>query len=333
MPESITKRIDAVTHIESKYLSADPIPAPKSVKIELSPRCNYKCGFCSLRERKEAPKPRDDMDIDLFKKIVTEAMEAGVEEIGLFYLGESTINPILLIEALEFCKQEAKVPYVFLTSNGSLATPALVEDLMREGLDSLKWSVNACDEKQFAEIMCVSPRWFHRALENIRAAHAIRARGGYTTRLYASSILYDGEQRDRMEEFLIENIRPWVDEQYYLPLYGMGQTADKIKDRIGYFPTHGNSGRIDPSTGLPNRDPLPCWSVFSEGHVRADGGMSACCFGSTDRFDVGDLTSQSFMEAWNSPAIRGIRAAQLRTQAEGPAALTGTMCEVCCAYG
>jgi len=33
--------------------------------------------------------------------------------------------------------------------------------------------------------------------------------------------------------------------------------------------------RIDENTMLPNRKSLPCWGVFTEGHVRADGGLSA----------------------------------------------------------
>jgi hypothetical protein len=65
---------------------ADP-PAPRSVKIEISPRCNYRCGFCALRTREKQPKW--DMDFGLFKRITREMREAGVEEIGVFYLGES----------------------------------------------------------------------------------------------------------------------------------------------------------------------------------------------------------------------------------------------------
>ena len=39
--ENITERIDNVTKIPPKYLQAAQ-PAPKSVKIEISPRCNYR---------------------------------------------------------------------------------------------------------------------------------------------------------------------------------------------------------------------------------------------------------------------------------------------------
>ena len=63
---AITDRIDNVTRIPPSHRYASP-PAPKSVKIEISPRCNYRCGFCALRTREEQPKW--DMDFQLFKRI------------------------------------------------------------------------------------------------------------------------------------------------------------------------------------------------------------------------------------------------------------------------
>ena len=52
---SITSRIDHITKIPPAYMAAK-LPAPKSVKIEISPRCNYRCGFCALRTRENQPK-------------------------------------------------------------------------------------------------------------------------------------------------------------------------------------------------------------------------------------------------------------------------------------
>jgi MoaA/NifB/PqqE/SkfB family radical SAM enzyme len=326
---SITRRIDAVTGISAAYLREAP-PAPKSVKIELTGRCNYACKFCALRTREE--QPSEDMDFALFQRVTAEMHAAGVQEIGLFYLGESFVNPDLLVRACEWVKQELRFPYVFLTSNASLARPDQVERLMRARLDSLKWSVNAADPEQFKRLMGVKPALFRSALANIRAAHEVRERGGYRTGLYASSIRYDGEQQRRMEALLAEHVIPYVDEHYWLPLYSMAMRSGELRQKLGYTPMHGNSGRYDPKTGLPTRAPLPCWSVFTEGHVRCDGHMSACCFGSDDRFDVGDLRTQSFVEVWNGGPMRRIRAAQIRTQTEGPKALKGTICDVCVAY-
>jgi MoaA/NifB/PqqE/SkfB family radical SAM enzyme len=316
--KTITDRIDDTTRIPTGYLKAAP-PAPKSVKIEISPRCNYRCGFCAVRTREVQPKW--DMDFGLFKRITREMRAAGVEEVGVFYLGESFMNPRLLVDCIAWLKREIAMPYVFLTSNASMSFPEAVEECMKAGLDSLKWSVNAADEAQFERIMGVSGRLFRHALENIQAAWEVRKRGGYKIGLYASSIQYDGAQQQKMEQLLAERVRPYVDQHYWLPLYSMGAFATLREEELGYRPTAGNQGRIGAL-----REPLPCWSAFTEGHVTAEGKLSACCFDATANWTMGDLNRQSFMEAWNSEPFVKLRAAHLRKD------VTGTVCENCVAY-
>lgn len=314
----ITDRIDAVTKIPPEYMHA-VLPAPRSVKIEISPRCNYRCGFCALRNREVQPKW--DMDFDLFKRITREMREAGVEEIGVFYLGESFMNPRLLVDCIRYTKNELNFPYVFLTSNASMAFPEAVEECMRAGLDSLKWSCNAADEDQFEKIMGVSKKLFYRAIENMQAAKAVRDRGGYKTGLYASSIRYDGDQQKKMEQFLAEKVVPFVDQHYWLPLYSMGAFATTREEELGYRPTAGNQGRWGAL-----REPLPCWSAFTEGHVTAEGKLSACCFDATANWTMGDLNKVSFMDAWNSEPFVKLREAHLRRD------VRGSVCEACIAY-
>ena len=74
------------------------------------------------------------------------------------------------------------------------------------------------------------------------------------------------------------------------------------------------------------REPLPCWSAFTEGHVTADGMLSACCFDATAHWTMGDLNRQSFMEAWHSESFVRLREAHLRKD------VRGTVCERCVAY-
>ena len=73
---TITSRIDAVTGIPERYLS-DRLPAPRSVKIELTSQCNYRCGFCAHRLRM---KSRGEMDRGFYERVVGEMVDAGVEE-------------------------------------------------------------------------------------------------------------------------------------------------------------------------------------------------------------------------------------------------------------
>jgi len=315
---SITERIDNITQIPADRLLAAP-PAPRSVKIEISPRCNYRCGFCALRTREVQPKW--DMDFGLFKRITREMREAGVEEVGVFYLGESFMNPRLLVDCIAYLKRELAMPYVFLTSNASMAFPEAVDACMKAGLDSLKWSVNAADHQQFEKIMGVAGKLFNVALDNVKSAWEVRKEGGYKTGLYASSIKYDGEQQAKMESLLAARVRPFVDAHYWLPLYSMGAFATQRESELGYRPTAGNQGRIGAL-----RAPLPCWSAFTEGHVTAEGKLSACCFDATKNWTMGDLNKVAFMDAWNSAPFVKLRAAHLKQD------VRGTACENCVAY-
>ena len=314
---SITARIDAVTLVDDTYRAAE-LPAPRSVKIEVSPRCNYRCGFCALRTRD--CQPRYDMEFQLFQRVTQEMADAGVEEIGVFYLGESFMNPALLVDCISHCK-DIGIPYVFLTTNGSLATPQWLEAVFAAGLDSLKFSMNCADAEQFADIVDVKPKLFHKAVANLKQAKRIRDQGQYTCGLYASSIRYDGEQQAKMEAFLAEHVLPYVDEHYWLPLYSMGSLATQREEELGYRPTAGNQGRLGAL-----REPLPCWSVMTEGHVTADGILSACCFDADSRWGMADLNTTPFMQAWNSQKFQELRRAHLRKD------VTGTICEDCVAY-
>jgi len=317
--DTITERIDRVTHIPQERLSDTP-PAPRSCKIELVARCSARCKFCALTLR--AKQPTKDMDPALFRRIVAEMAEAGVEEIGMFLVGESTLNPGLLVDAIRYANGLGL--FTFLTSNATHATPDLVESMMAAGLDSLKWSVTAADEAQYVEILQISPRMFHRAKAHIRAAWEIREAGGYATQLSASSIRYDAGQAEKMRAMLAADILPYVDQHYDLPLYTFGSLATASEEYLGFRPSPGNMGRAD--APVP---PLPCWLTITEAHVLVDGRLTTCSFDSGDdeRWTMGDLNTQSFMSAWHSEKFRALRRAHLRRD------VRGTACEDCAMYG
>ena len=310
----ITERIDAITGIPTDY-RAEFLPPPRSVKIELTGRCNYACSFCArsmmLRDQK-------DMNQGTFERVVLEMRKAGVEELGLFYLGESFMCR-WLVDAIQYAK-DIGFPYCFLTTNGSLSSPAKMEACMAAGLDSLKFSLNYADVDQFTEIAQVKPKLFYTMMKNIKAAKAIRDEGGYSCGLYGSYIQYDGEQGERMKAML-DDIAPYLDEVYALPLYNQADHVTAEEESRGWDITAGNRGRL-----AALRDPLPCWSIFTEGHVTWDGRLSACCFDHDGRFDMGSLMEMPFMEAWNSAKFQALRAAHLAKEVKG------TVCEDCIAY-
>ena len=200
---------------------------------------------------------------------------------------------------MRYAKQECGFPYVFLTTNGRMATPEKVRSCIEAGLDSLKFSFNFSGPEQFHYVTGVRESDFWKLLENLRAARRVRdeveSRSGHLCGLYASSNRYNDEQLGAMER-AVERILPCVDEHYWLPLYGQAGL------------TSGARGTVP------------------EGHITYDGRLSACCFDHDGRFDMGDLHCETFMEAWHSERFQRLRRAHLAEE------VRGTACEKCIAY-
>lgn len=313
---TITSRIDRITLLTDEWRSPAP-PAPRSVKIELTARCDFQCFFCAshMRLREKA-----DIDPAFYRRILAEMRDEGVEEIGLFYLGESFLCD-WLPEAIRYAKEDCGYPYVFLTTNGRLATPERVRACMEAGLDSLKFSFNFADAEQFHDVTRVKPADYAKVEAHLRDARRVRdeveVATGHRCGLYASSIRYDDAQQAKMES-AVARIAPLVDEHYWLPLYGQAGLTAGAK---GTVPTAGNQGRIGAL-----RKPLPCWSLFTEGHVTYDGKLSACCFDHDGRFEMGDLKKEGFLAAWQGERFQKLRRANLAEDVKG------TVCEECIAY-
>jgi MoaA/NifB/PqqE/SkfB family radical SAM enzyme len=311
----ITDRIDAITGIDEDRRVPAP-PCPKAVKIELTARCNFKCSFCAT-----AYKLRDkaDMDWDFYVKLLKDLRRSGVEEIGVFYLGESFILD-WLPDAIKAAKDEG-FPYVFITTNGSLAKPEKVKACLEAGLDSMKFSLNYADEQQFSDIAGVKSSIYGDIIDNIKTSVQVRNEGNYECGLYASYINYDGEQGERMKAVVAE-VEPILDQVYSLPLYSQADLVSVAENKQGWSIRGGNPGRAENM-----RDPVPCWSLFTEARVTHDGHLSACCFDHDGRFHCGNLNEIPFMEAWHSQKFQDLRAAHLSGD------VRETVCSACVSYG
>lgn len=306
----ITERIDAITRISATHMGTQ-IQPPKSCKIEITAHCNYACKFCVKSIRTES----GEMDRAFYSRMVKECRAAGVEEWGVFYIGES-FTCSWLPDAIAEAKA-AGFPYVFLTTNGAAAAPHKVKACFDAGLDSLKFSLNFYSPQQLRDVAQVGPSHWRAAIANLKAARRIRDEGDYKCGLFASSIAFDGEQGKLMQA-LVDEVRPLVDEHYWLPLYGMSGASAAA----GWKPRPGNPGRLDNM-----REPLPCWAAFTEAHITHDGKLAACCFGSglDGGLVMADLHDVDFMTGWNSPAFQELRAAHLLRD------VRGTACETCAA--
>lgn len=303
---SITERVGRLNDLTGALSSITP-PFPRTAKVELTARCDLRCRFCaSSRRHRHA----GDMPEPVFRRTAARLRRLGVDQLGLFYIGESFLCD-WLPGAIRYAKDVCGYPYVFLTTNGLAATPQRVRDCIVAGLDSLKFALNTANAAQFETITGCASEQHHMIVDNIVAARYVRdeiaAATGHRCTLAASSLAQDSRQRARMAHVLDE-INPFVDEHYWLPLFG-----DVSFD-------------AGAATSEPRRKSLPCPGLFKEAHITWDGHISACSLDASPRFHMANIERDTMSAAWHAPAFQALREAHL----EGD--VTNTVCENCIAY-
>jgi MoaA/NifB/PqqE/SkfB family radical SAM enzyme len=304
---SITEKIDFHTHIPKDKLIECP-PFPDAIKIEITSRCNYKCVFCaqSLHLREQG-----NIDATFLHRILHEAKSIGVKEIGMFLLGESLVVKELE-DHIRYAKENAKIEYVFLTTNGYLATPKRIVSLIDSGLDSLKFSVNSGSREKYAKMHGVDG--FDKVIENIKWCGDYKKKNGKDIKLSVSCI-YNEDDLEELED-LKKSLLQYVDEFYYLPLYNQGGHVKGEKATLT-----GNPGRFGNMV-----DPVPCWGLFNSAKISWNGWMTSCYFDHGRDFEIADLNSCSLMEAWHHPKFVELRKAHLSKE---DSLLKNTVCAKC----
>src|SRR3972149_10117221 len=308
MNKQITERIFETSNIPAELLTEKP-EFPKKVKIEVTSRCDLNCFFCS-RTYKNIKK--GDIDKKLLFRIICEMKDLDDKEIGLFWLGE----PLLVKELpayIEFTKKTG-IDYVFITTNGRLANPQKIKELFNSGLDSIKFSINSGDRKQYYKVCGVDA--FDKVISNVRFAYQCRG-DNKRPAIYASTI-FDLDNRNDFDK-VHGLIGSYVDQHYPLRLYGQYTFTEEEEERFKLA-----NDKVVQRRTLESM--LPCWSLFTEPHISFDGYMSACYCDHDEKFYMGNLNEMSLIEAWQSKKFMSLRKSHLSKDVKGQ------VCENCIAY-
>jgi len=119
------------SHYPKLYKVAD---FPLKLDIELTNRCNRTCDMCAFHSKLALYKfPKEDMDLDIFKKIVDES--EGKTTLKLNYSGEPLLYPHLL-EAIRYAKDKGVIEVRFNT-NADLLDTDMMHELIKAGLDRI----------------------------------------------------------------------------------------------------------------------------------------------------------------------------------------------------
>ena len=290
----VYERVDKRTHVPKERFTEKP-SFPSDMKVELTARCNLKCVNCGVKDNL---RPKGDMPLEDFRKLVYQAKDAGVKEMGLFLLGESFLLPNLK-DYIRTAKK-AGIEYVYITTNGTACNPMNMLDAMDAGLDSIKFSLNAGNREDYIKVTGVDG--FDKVVSAIRWMAENR---NDTINVCVSCIYFEDkkEESEKLKQFILT----MIDDFYFLPNMCHGGYAR------GYC---GNIGRLE--NLVP---PIPCWELFNTSRVTWDGFLTMCCFDHEGKFKIANIKDipdhkDPLISAWNHKRFIQLRKEHLEGKTE-----------------
>ena len=288
-------------------------PLPKNLNVELNNTCNQKCIFCpyhgeySMRKLEPAV-----MEANFAKKILLEAKELGIgqREVG-FYLAGEPFCYSGLAEIVRYTK-ELGFEYTFLTTNGALAKPEKMKEIIDAGIDSIRISVNAADRDTYKELHGTDD--FNAVINNIKFMHQYIRDKELNIATSLSCVITKktlGIQKDIRALF-----GEYVDDILFIPvtMYGLMELPE-VKEKYEVI----NDDELE-----INRDAV-CPVLFDTMYINAAGQVMPCC-GAYD-YDLSFYNLKedlNLVKAWNSEGYLKYRKVFLEHES-----YEGTICETC----
>ena len=258
---------------------------PSEIMIEVTNNCNCKCFFCASTE---SQRKRGYIEPEIAECIMKKAYAYGARKLSFHGMGE----PFLCKELERYVGQAKKIgyKYIYLDSNGILATPDKAFPVLDAGLDSLKFSIHAATAQTHKRITGVNG--FEKVLENLKSIHEYKNKNHLACKLIAYQAISTLNQKE-VEAFR-ELMGQFVDEVWTMPIHN--GSGVKLGNKL--FSTTEETVAV--------RE-LPCAELYQRMIVTWEGNAIACSTDWTGALVYGDAKEEDLLDLWNSNAIWSIR--------------------------
>ncbi len=265
----------------------------RQIALEINGGCNYKCPMCPQSNGREKEFLKK-LPFDVFKKVVDDGAQYGVEVISLQGSGEPTLNRDMW-RYVEYVKQKG-LKCISLT-NGFRLDAEMCESLIRAGIDVLRVSAIGYDRETYKTWMSMDA--FDRVRDHVRCFIELNERLGGQSALSLYHLILDIKQRDHEVAQYRKN---WID------FTGAPGEIWMMHNWAGTYDDapYGRRKNEKRSCGRPR---APYLYVRAGGLNGQHGAVVSCCFtlGRDGEAVLGHLDSQTIAEV-----VKGDRYEELR---------------------
>lgn len=293
---NLTERYQEKLH--GKYDALQPGLNGILLQLEVTNACNHRCYFCP---NASSNRKRTMMDYEFAVRIIREcAAFLGDNKQICFHMNGEPLLYSRLTDLVRLSK-ELGYSYIFLTTNGSLATDDLLKQLLDAGLDSIKFSINAGTRGTYKHIHGRDD--FEQVIHAVQYVHHYREDTGRTIKIFVSCV---GIEENYTELTTLQTlVQPYCDEVvFYHPCSYAGQMIDIQKMRCDLEKL--------PIKSFEITHEAPCSVLWNSINVTCEGYLSLCCSEANNRLIVEDLKHCSVRDAWLGEKMTKIRQKHLQ---------------------
>jgi MoaA/NifB/PqqE/SkfB family radical SAM enzyme len=246
-----------------------------------------------------------DINVSLAKRIMQEAYEMGVCEVGFYTTGEMFLCRDIVTHISNSKKIGFK--YIYSDTNGALASQEKLEAVIKAGIDSIKFSINAGTSTTYKKVHGRDD--FEKVIENLKICYDLKQKLNRNLKIMVSYVLINLNEKE--VEMLKKQVNKYIDQFYVFSFWN-------------HHPLRYNCdmSSLNPSVMGLRDFPMPC-NNLKRVIVNKEGFLTACCLDFNNDLILADLNKTSLMDAWNSENALSLRRAHRENKLEG------TLCNTC----
>lgn len=276
-----------------------PLPAPFTLFISPTQRCNFRCFYCThsktAEEKRACGFQTVDMDPELAETLARQAEAFGgkIKRVVFTGLGEPLVNPNLPEMIRAFAEKEVAGGYEVIT-NAYLLTPQLTDRLLDAGLTYLRVSIQGINSEQYQKTAGVTVD-YDRMVGQLRYFYEHKG----NCRLYIKTMDASLEQEEDKEKFF-GTFSPICDKVYIEHLVKaqpsmMEQYGEHVSSELTFFQE-------------PSEYREVCPYLFYVLQVDSLGRVFPCPpLGFGDEFSLGNVAQTSLYDIWHGRRLRELQ--------------------------
>lgn len=298
--KSLQNRRKLTFKLDKKNFNSEIPDFPRELVIDINNRCNHKCYFCANPKIEKY----DSISFDLALKLMKEAKNLGATDLGLQATGE----PFMDKRLADFVLAGKKIgySYVYINSNGALASPKKAKPVIDAGCDSIKFSINAHNKEDFKLVHGYDD--FDKVISNLKWIFNYRNENNIKMGIYVSSV---NSSKTKITNDVKNTITAHCDNFSIREISNQGGSMMELNETEEIV--NGNIlGSLE-----KNEYTSRCVYPFNRVVVNPFGNVIPCTADFHNMLEIGDAKNNNLIDIWKSDTFKYLRKKHLDGDYEG----------------